>query len=64
IWRSSPDVRNGLGWAINNEAGGQSTAQQFEHGWMISLPQQGQILILISDSSGTAGSWRTAPGGF
>lgn len=64
VWRTNPNVRNGLGWATNAEVGGQSTVQQFERGWMIALPQRGEILILMSDPSGTSGTWRVVPGGF
>ncbi|MCB9452946.1 MAG: hypothetical protein H6672_16010 [Anaerolineaceae bacterium] len=64
VWRTYPNVRDGLGWATNAEAGAQSTVQQFERGWMMALPQRGEILILTSDSSGVSGSWRAVPGGF
>jgi serine/threonine-protein kinase len=64
VWRNNPNVRNGLGWATGAESGGQSTAQQFERGWMIALPQRGEILILVADASGMSGTWRTVPGNF
>jgi hypothetical protein len=31
---------------------------------MISLPQQGQILVLIDDGSGIVGTWQAVAGSF
>ena len=65
VWRSFPDVRNGIGWAINQETGGTSTVQLFDRGQMIAMPQWGQIVVLIYDPGNpSAGSWRGIVGGF
>lgn len=63
VWRSYPDVRTGLGWALNDENGGGTTEQIFERGRMIYLSQRGIMLILIQDAAGAAtGTWRWAAG--
>jgi hypothetical protein len=64
VWRTYQDVRASFGWATASEVGGQSSAQQFTRGVMISLPQQGQILVLIDDGSGLVGTWQAFPGSF
>lgn len=64
VWRTFPEVRNGLGWALNAEAGGTATVQRFERGHMLYLPQRADILILVDDPGGLAGSWRAVPGAF
>lgn len=65
VWRTFPEVRSGLGWARDNEMGGMSTAQPFERGQMIALPQRGEILILIYDAGNmNAGTWRSVPGNY
>jgi hypothetical protein len=64
VWRSYPDVRNGLGWAVTGENAGQATVQAFERGRMISLSQRGLVFILAADPGGTAGLWRSVPGSF
>jgi hypothetical protein len=63
VWRTFGEVR-ALGWATTDEAGGQSTAQLFEHGQMVYFPQRGMIFVLISDNGGLSGGWRAVPGSF
>ncbi len=48
VWRSFPDVRSGLGWAIENEAGVSATVLAFNAGKMIALPTLGQIAVLAN----------------
>jgi hypothetical protein len=64
VWRSFPDVRNGLGWALQEESGGQATTQQFDRGVMLHLPQRGLIIILVNDAGGLSGGWRSLSGSF
>ncbi|HEX2907370.1 MAG TPA: hypothetical protein VHO69_10950 [Phototrophicaceae bacterium] len=65
VWRSFPEVRTGLGWARDAEAGDSATVLTFERGQMIALAQHSQILILVYDAgSVTTGSWRSVPGSF
>jgi hypothetical protein len=64
VWRSYPDVRNGLGWAVTGENAGQATVQLFERGRMIYLSQRGLVFILAADPGGAAGLWRSVPGSF
>ncbi len=37
VWRTYPEVRTGLGWAVDDESGAQATVQVFERGQMIFL---------------------------
>lgn len=54
IWDGNDTVRNGLGWARNNEQGVSATVQTFGNGRMIYLPGRTDILVLIgSTQSGT-----------
>jgi hypothetical protein len=64
VWRTYQDVRAAFGWATASEVGGQSSAQPFTRGIMISLPQQGQLLVLIDDGSGLVGTWQAFAGSF
>jgi len=64
VWRTYQDIRTNLGWATASEVGGQSSAQPFTRGIMISLPQQGQILVFIDDGSGIVGTWQALAGSF
>ncbi|MBK9123404.1 MAG: hypothetical protein IPM16_09840 [Chloroflexi bacterium] len=57
VWRSFPDVRNGLGWAIENEAGTSATVLAFNAGKMIALPNLGQVAVLAN-----FGNYRLLPG--
>jgi hypothetical protein len=63
VWRVFPEVR-ALGWALNDESGGQAVVQVFDRGLMIYLPQRGMIITLITDLGGLAGSWRMTQGSF
>ena len=62
IWRTTPDVRNGLGWGMTPENGNQASQQRFDRGWMIYLPQRGDIVVLVEDAGGLTGTWRPIPG--
>lgn len=53
IWRESPGVREGLGWATSGEIGGSATIQLFERGEMIAVVQAGQTYILVTGAPGT-----------
>lgn len=64
VWRSYPDVRNGLGWGVSGENAGQAVVQLFERGRLIYLSQRGLIFILAADPGGAAGLWRSVPGSF
>lgn len=63
VWRTFAEVR-ALGWAMTDESGGQSTAQIFERGQMVYLPQRGMIFVLITDNGGLSGGWRAVPGSY
>lgn len=62
VWRSNPDVRNGLGWATSDEGGGASPIQLFDRGQMVYLPQRGEIIIMAFDPGGVTGTWRAFAG--
>lgn len=64
VWRTYPEVRTGLGWATDDESGGQATVQVFERGQMFYLPERGSIYILINDPGGVTGTWQAIPGSF
>ena len=64
VWRSAPDVRAGLGWGLAGESGAQAALQRFERGWLVYLPQRGDVLALVEDAGGQAGMWRALPGAF
>jgi hypothetical protein len=66
VWRSSPDVRNALGWAVVPETGGMLVQQNFERGRALFLPARGETILLVDDANsfGLVGSWRVLPGGF
>jgi hypothetical protein len=63
VWRTTPDVRNNLGWGTTPENGGSATLQRFDFGWMINLSQRGDILVLSENGSG-GGTWTAYPGNF
>lgn len=64
VWRTFGEVRS-MGWAVMDEAGGQATAQAFERGQMVYLPQRGTVFVFVYDASGgLSGSWRAAAGSF
>jgi hypothetical protein len=64
VWRSNGDARAGLGWGTTAETGGSAVMQRFERGWMIDLTQRSDILVLVEDPGGLAGSWQSYPGDF
>lgn len=64
VWRSSLNVRAGLGWGLASESGGQAVLQRFERGWLVYLPQRGDVLALLEDPGGQAGAWRALPSAF
>ncbi len=64
VWRQYPDVRSDLGWALADEAGASATIQHFERGQMVSLPQRGEIIVLIEDPGGLTGAWRSFAGSY
>lgn len=49
-WCSNPDVRARLGWALENEAGHDTTWQAFEHGIVV-LNRGNHIFVLYDDST-------------
>jgi hypothetical protein len=57
IWRSNPDVRAALGWAITDEQGASATLQVFEYGRALYLPQHGHTVVLMDDPGGASGTW-------
>jgi len=60
VWRSTAEVRSGLGWATILEEGGSAVVQRLERGWMIDMTQRTDILVLL-DSNGT---WQSYMGNF
>ncbi len=64
VWRTNPDVRGGLGWALAAEAAGNVTMQRFERGWMLDLSQRGDVLVLSEAPGGQSGTWQALLGGF
>ena len=50
VWRSSPKVHAGLGWATDKEDGFTATVQDFEHGSIVRLP--GVIYALVLEADG------------
>ncbi|MEP6989160.1 MAG: hypothetical protein ABI970_26395, partial [Chloroflexota bacterium] len=63
VWRTFAEVR-AMGWATSDEAGGQSTAQIFERGQMVYLPERGMIFVLITNNGGLNGGWRAVTGSY
>lgn len=64
VWHNIPEVQALLGWGINEEAGATSSLLPFDHGRAITLPQRGDTILLIDDSGGQTGMWRSMPGMF
>lgn len=64
VWRTTPSVRNNLGWGTTAESGGTATFQRFDFGWMLNLSQRGDILVLAEDPAGSGGTWTAYPGNF
>jgi hypothetical protein len=57
VWRSNPDVRGALGWALSPESGGEGQMQLFTGGEMLFVSQVGQTYIFLH---GPPASWRTS----
>ncbi|MFN2269556.1 MAG: hypothetical protein ACK2US_01885 [Anaerolineae bacterium] len=49
-WCSDPDVRDKLGWALEEEAGFYTTWQEFEHG-LVLLSRANHVFILYDDGT-------------
>lgn len=64
VWRTNPDVRLALGWAIIPEAGDTASLLAFERGRALYLPQRGMTVVLIDDFGGMSGRWRSFGGSF
>jgi hypothetical protein len=63
VWRDNPEVREGLGWAVTEEAGSDSRELLFERGRLIYMPQRYQTIAIIESPSSTNGMWRVFTGG-
>lgn len=63
VWRTNPDVRQGLGWAISTEAGNNSRVLRFDRGQLIYMPQRNQTFALVDSADGTGGTWQAYSGG-
>jgi len=55
IWRSTPEIKNRLGWAVYEPRGSGGSIQTFEHGLIVWTPHG--FLYVLSDD----GRWRTYP---
>jgi len=55
IWRSTPEIKTRLGWAVYEPRGSGGLVQTFEHGMVVWTPH-GLLYVLSSD-----GRWRTFP---
>lgn len=53
VWRDTPGVRDGIGWASSGEIAGAAQVQLFERGEMLALTQSGQTFVLIAGAPGT-----------
>ncbi|WP_162909860.1 hypothetical protein [Aggregatilinea lenta] len=53
VWRDTPGVREGIGWASSGEIAGAAQVQLFERGEMLALTQSGQTFIFIAGAPGT-----------
>jgi hypothetical protein len=49
-WCGNPDVRGGLGWALENEEGYDATWQEFRHG-IVLLNRGNHVFVLYDDST-------------
>lgn len=63
VWRENPEVRDGLGWAVSEEAGNQSRQLLFERGRLVYLPQRNQTAAIIETTGGDTGAWKLLSGG-
>ena len=55
IWRSTPEIKTRLGWAVYEPRGSGGLIQSFEHGLVVWTPH-GLLYVLSND-----GRWRTFP---
>ncbi|MFN2202975.1 MAG: WD40/YVTN/BNR-like repeat-containing protein [Caldilineaceae bacterium] len=58
LWRGDADVREGLGWAIEEEHGYGAYAQPFEHGWIWNTPSGSVVLVDEATDNKAEGRWR------
>ncbi len=64
VWRSNPDARGALGWAINDEQGASSPLLLFDRGRAVFLPQRGESYLMSDDPGGLSGTWHAVAAGF
>jgi hypothetical protein len=57
VWRSNPDVRAALGWAITDEKLDASSYQRFDRGWAYYLPQNNYTIVMNYDPVNENGNW-------
>jgi hypothetical protein len=55
VWRSTPEIKSRLGWAVYEPRGSGGTIQMFERGMIVWTPHG--LLYVLSDD----GRWRTFP---
>lgn len=55
VWRSTPEIKSRLGWAVYEPRGSGGSIQSFEHGQIVWTPH-GLLYVLSND-----GRWRTFP---
>ena len=55
VWRSTPEIKTRLGWAVYEPRGSGGSIQTFEHGLVVWTPH-GLLYVLSND-----GRWRTFP---
>jgi hypothetical protein len=55
VWRSTPEIKSRLGWAVYEPRGSGGSIQMFEHGLIVWTPH-GLLYVLSND-----GRWRTFP---
>jgi hypothetical protein len=61
-WRSTPAVRDALGWATNNEAWYDIFWQDFTGGWMMLSPS-GQVFAMAASTDDTGVHYNTTQPG-
>ncbi len=55
VWRSTPEIKSRLGWAVYEARGSGGSIQMYEHGLIVWTPH-GLLYVLSND-----GRWRTFP---
>jgi hypothetical protein len=53
VWRDTPGVREGIGWASSGEIASAAQVQLFERGEMLALTQLGQTFVFVTGAPGT-----------